>query len=297
MTDFQVSHLFSASISEYLSGDSIKGISIRDLEKPHENLLALSKAINISLPDLILKNNWYVYNGEYYYFKKMSIAMRVVNELLGEYLSKYMELPTVEYELVLDFNKIVGLLSKNFRNRQKKYYASYEVKRRDLSLFSTAIESHKITDLRKILDRLIMKDFYSCLADRGNNTLISMTFLKKISLEESFDYELSFVDERESTELNLGSEKPKYDTYYNPLFVSKDPDSRYEEITYDILRGMLEYDEYLNEVFERIMVFDIKKALLDLEDAHNFKIADEMKEYYLDFDRLRKDELRIALKR
>lgn len=47
MTDFQVSHLFSASISEYLSGDSIKGISIRDLEKPHENLLALSKAINI----------------------------------------------------------------------------------------------------------------------------------------------------------------------------------------------------------------------------------------------------------
>lgn len=120
MTDFQVSHLFSASISEYLSGDSIKGISIRDLEKPHENLLALSKAINISLSDLILKNNWYVYNGEYYYFKKISIAMRVVNELLGEYLSKYMELPTVEYGLVLDFNKIVGLLSKNFRSRQKK---------------------------------------------------------------------------------------------------------------------------------------------------------------------------------
>lgn len=297
MTDFQVSHLFSASISEYLSGDSIKGISIRDLEKPHENLLALSKAINISLPDLILKNNWYVYNGEYYYFKKMSIAMRVVNELLGEYLSKYMELPTVEYELVLDFNKIVGLLSKNFRNRQKKYYASYEVKRRDLSLFSTAIESHKINELRKILDRLIMKDFYSCLTDRGNNTLISMNFLKKVSLEESFDYELSFVDERESTELNLGSEKPKYDTYYNPLFVSKDPDSRYEGITYDTLREMLEYDEYLNEVFECIMDFDIKKALLDLEDAHNFKIADEMKEYYFDFDKLRKDELRIALKR
>lgn len=297
MTDFQVSHLFSASISEYLSGDSIKDISIRDLEKPHENLLALSKAINISLPDLILKNNWYVYNGEYYYFKKMSIAMRVVNELLGEYLSKYMELPTVEYELVLDFNKIVGLLSKNFRNRQKKYYASYEVKRRDLSLFSTAIESHKINELRKILDRLIMKDFYSCLTDRGNNTLISMNFLKKVSLEESFDYELSFVDERESTELNLGSEKPKYDTYYNPLFVSKDPDSRYEGITYDTLREMLEYDEYLNEVFECIMDFDIKKALLDLEDAHNFKIADEMKEYYFDFDKLRKDELRIALKR
>lgn len=238
-----------------------------------------------------------MYNGEYYYFKKMSIAMRVVNELLGEYLSKYMELPTVEYELVLDFNKIVGLLSKNFRNRQKKYYASYEVKRRDLSLFSTAIESHKINELRKILDRLIMKDFYSCLTDRGNNTLISMNFLKKVSLEESFDYELSFVDERESTELNLGSEKPKYDTYYNPLFVSKDPDSRYEGITYDTLREMLEYDEYLNEVFECIMDFDIKKALLDLEDAHNFKIADEMKEYYFDFDKLRKDELRIALKR
>lgn len=297
MNYFQISHFFDAGIGEYLSGDSIKGISIRDLENPKENLFALSKAINISLPDLILKNNWYMYNGDYYYFKKMSIGMRVVNELLGEYLSKYMELPTIEYELALDFNKIVGLLSKNFRSRQKKYYAAYEVKRRDLSLFSTAIESHKITDLRKTLDRLIMKDFYSCLADRGNNTLISMNFLKKISLEESFDYELSFVDERESAELNLNSEKPKYDTYYNPLFVSKNPDSRYTEITYDTLRGMLEYDEYLNEVFERIMDFDIKRALLNLEDAHGFKIADEMKEYYFDFDRLRKNELRIALKR
>lgn len=124
-----------------------------------------------------------------------------------------------------------------------------------------------------------------------------MAFFKKVSLEESFDYELSFIDERESVELNLNSEKPKYDTYYNPLFVSKDSNSRYEEITYDTLRGMLEYDEYLNEVFERIMDFDIKKALLDLEDVHNFKIADEMKEYYFDFDKLRKDELRIALKR
>ncbi len=296
MESYQFNNFSTAGISEYLYGSYIKGINTRDLEATKENFMKLSKKLNIPFIDLLLKKNWYLYNGEYYYFKKMSIAMRILNELLGEYLSKYMNLPTVEYILALDYDKVVGLLSKNFRRREKRYLKADEVNRKTLKPFSVALNKHEIDDFRKTLDRLIMKDFYSCLMDRGRNTLISVSKLKGVSLEESFDYELSFVDEREKLESNISLfSNAKYDTYYSPLFRSKKLNAFYEEITYDTLREMLEYDDYLNGVFEYIMNFNMKKALLDVEDAHNLKIDREMKDYYINFDRARKQELRSAL--
>ena len=120
MESYQFNNFSTAGISEYLYGSYIKGINTRDLEATKENFMKLSKKLNIPFIDLLLKKNWYLYNGEYYYFKKMSIAMRILNELLGEYLSKYMNLPTVEYTLALDYDKVVGLLSKNFRRRKTK---------------------------------------------------------------------------------------------------------------------------------------------------------------------------------
>ncbi len=292
MANERVDYFSFASTIDLLKDNGIQGISIRDLEQIKTNRVKLDKKLNISLAEIILKNNWYIYNEEYYYYKRLDSAFRIMNELIGVYLSKYMMVPTVEYTLALDFGKIVGLLSKNFRKLKKRYYLATCVNYRYLKKFSDSLNEPVVDELRKSLDRLIMKDFYSCMTDRIRNTLVSMTRFKSVNLEPSFDYELSFVDEKDSIYPKMGKcERCEFDTYFNPLFYTDDEDKSYGEITYDTLKEMMVYDEYLVYLFERIMDFDIAKAIKCIEEENGIIVADDLKDYYIDFDKTRKSEL------
>lgn len=298
MANAQVDYFSFASTIDLLKDNDIKGISIRDLEIIKENRVKLAKKLNISLAEIILKNNWYIYDGEYYYYKRLDSAFRIMNELIGVYLSKYMSVPTVEYTLALDFGKIVGLLSKNFRKLKKRYYLATCVNSKYLKKFSNSLNEPIVDELRKSLDRLIMKDFYSCMTDRVRNTLVSMTRLKNVSLETSFDYEMSFIDEIDSLYPRFEkNEAHEFDRYFNPLFYNDDEDKSYGEINYDTLKGMMEYDEYLIYLFERIMDFDIAKAIKCIEEENGMVVADDLKNYYINFDKIRKDELSRNLRK
>lgn len=298
MANAQVDYFSFASTIDLLKSNDIKGISIRDLEIIKENRVKLAKKLNISLAEIILKNNWYIYDGEYYYYKRLDSAFRIMNELIGVYLSKYMSVPTVEYTLALDFGKIVGLLSKNFRKLNKRYYLATCVNSKYLKKISNSLNEPKVDELRKSLDRLIMKDFYSCMTDRVRNTLVSMTRLKNVSLETSFDYEMSFIDERDSLYPRFEKDEThEFDRYFNPLFYTDDEDKSYGEINYDTLKGMMEYDEYLIYLFERIMDFDIAKAIKCIEEENGMVVADDLKNYYINFDKIRKDELSRNLRK
>lgn len=291
MTSNQVNEVVFMSVNSYLSADNCKGISIRDLEEIKENMIKLSRNLNISVAELILKNNWFLYEGEYYYFKRLYTAMAIVNELIGEYLSIYMDIPTIHYEIALDYDKVVGVLSKNFRDKNKKYMLALEIQPKQLKVFRDALEKKKITDLRRQLDKMLVRDFYSCLSDRIRNTLVSKSLFGQINLEVDFDYELSFVDRRECIEFKNGfDEDHEFDTYYNPLFRSDNQDE-FMGITYGLLKEMIKYDEFLASQFDHIMGFNIGKCLSDIEARYNIKIAEELKSYYSYFDDMRKKEL------
>lgn len=298
MANAQVDYFSFASTIDLLKSNDIKGISIRDLEIIKENRVKIAKELNISLAEIILKNNWYIYDGEYYYYKRLDSAFRIMNELIGVYLSKYMGVSTIEYTLALDFGKIVGLLSKNFRKLKKRYYLATCVNSKYLKKFSKSLNEPIVDELRKSLDRLIMKDFYSCMTDRVRNTLVSMTRLKNVSLETSFDYEMSFIDERDSLYPRFEKDEThEFDRYFNPLFYTDDEDKSYGEINYDTLKGMMEYDEYLIYLFERIMDFDIVKAIKCIEEENGMVVAEDLKNYYINFDKIRKDELSRNLRK
>lgn len=296
MTNEELNIIIFTRIMNYISCNGTKGISIRDLEKANMSILKLSKTLNVPISELVLKDNWYIYNGEFYYYKKLYHAMRVINELLGEILSDYMGLPSVHYSLALDYNNIVGLLSKNFRIKGRKYAQASQIKPKYLQDFSEALESREITNLRKIIDKTLIRDFYSCLSDCLNNTLVSASLLKQYRLAESYDYEMSFIDSREDKEHILwGSDiEHEYDTYYNPLFIEGiiNGKKEYKKITYDTLKSMLEYDEFLRSQLEKIMDFNMSESLEAIENTHGILIDDELKNYYKRFDRTRKEELR-----
>lgn len=250
MTEAEINNIFFTRIMGYLRINNVNGISIRDLEKVKDNLSKL-KVLNISLNELVLKDNWYMYDGEYYYYKKLYSAMKVVNELLGEILSMYMCLPTIHYTLALDYDHIVGVLSKNFRVKGKKYISAIDVPTKRLSVFTESLESKRINELRRTLDRLLIRDFYASASDKLRNVLLSKSYFRGLNLEESFDYEFSFLDKR----------------------------------------------EYLTLQFEKMMEFNIGKALKEIEETHGIIINDELKNYYKHYDSVRKQELRAALKK
>ncbi len=107
--------------------DNTRGIKCSSLESYKGTIYELSKILNVDVETLLYKNHWYLYQDEFYYLKKRACISYILNELLGEYISRYMSLPTVTYDLALDDDKIVGLLSKNFLRSDGNYKQASEI--------------------------------------------------------------------------------------------------------------------------------------------------------------------------
>lgn len=275
-----------------LQNDDVVGINLKDMTCKQFNTEELSEVINIDKKVLDLKNNWYLYNGEYYYYKSLFSAFKFLNELLGEYIALYMELPTVQYDIALNRGEIAGLLSKNFRKTDVNYVNAKKLRRYEYLMMKWTLKSNVITELRQVIDRMLIKDLYTCLSDRKSNVLC-IRELFGIRLAPFYDYELSFCD------INYERHLDEFNEYYNPLFVSN-PFVKYSEmkpISYEDIRHMLKRDEYLEDQFDKIIDFNIEHALEVIRDKYNLTINDEILTYYKDFSDRRKKELIKNIKR
>lgn len=242
----------------------------------------LKSEINIPSAELEKWYNWYLYKNAYYYLKKRDTISNILNELLGEYISRYMELPTISYDLVADKtnNKVVGLLSKNFRRKDKRYKPSYKLNIFDNIYFNGCLFSMiSHSKLHKTLCRLIVKDFYTCLKDRDINVICEKK-LFGLNLGVSYDYEISF-------------DKEDFDApYYSPLFKNIFDYNYPIPITIDTICAMLEYNKYLGEQLDKMLEFDMVRALDNIRDAYKIFIPSEIEEYYLEFNKERKEHLK-----
>lgn len=77
----------------------------------------LSDGLKIPKSYLIAYNGWYKINGELYYYKNVAIF----NEIFLSELTKYYNLKCVNYSIVYG-KKGLGIISKNFREKNKLYY-------------------------------------------------------------------------------------------------------------------------------------------------------------------------------
>lgn len=266
--------------------EDTRGIPSSELERPGYSLDELAYILNIDRDILSRKDYWYKYKGELYYLKKRNIITYILNELLGEYMSRYMELPTIVYELALEDEKVVGLLSKNFRRCDKEYKMTYDLGTIDalrlnyaLSIFSRNKELHEM------LIRLIIKDYFVCMRDRNVNTLCEKSSFH-VSVAPLFDYEKSF------------SRDYFCDVYYNPLFTkNKRGMSTVQGIDMDILSMLMKYDKYFQDQFDKMMEFDMVRCLDNLRDYYKINIPEEVGSYYVEFNNNRKEELIESLKK
>lgn len=269
-----------------LSRSNTRGIDVNELKSINCSLSRLAKVLNIDIKDLEKKDNWYLYNEDYYYFKRRECITYILNELLGVYISGYMGLSTINYELALDDNKIVGLLSNNFCRKDKKYQRADSLNILYLCYLKYALSRYcHNKSLHEKLCKIIIKDYYSCMRDRKCNTLCETTFFN-IDVAPLYDYERSFS-------LDFFS-----DEYYNPLFRLINLWGGYMQmINNDVIRDLLKKDEYFYSQMLKMMDFDMIRALDNIREKYKINIPDEIMTYYRTYDIDRKEELKQIIKK
>lgn len=197
-----------------------KRITIIDQDELDINLL--SPIVNVDLETLKLWHSWYYIDGVWQYFKQSMHLKGFFNELMGEQIAKYFNIDTVHYELAY-LNKIYdpnikphdgynyGVISKNFREYDKKYFTSKELgipqgvtginnltNKRIRKLFFNE-EDYYVT-IEKII-KMVILDFYMKQGDRRNcNFNFSIDKQKHIDFCPLYDYEHSFLQYEEMYE-------------------------------------------------------------------------------------------------
>lgn len=260
---------YSNSNSSIFLTDKTKGINLSDLKHLHMSKVVLTE-LHIPLRELEKRNNWYELDGKKYFVKRRALMQNIINELLGEYVSKYMNLATVHQSLLLDDDKIIGLVSENFRKKGIKYVKAdcltdeehCKINKVLLSRPTLINRNYK----RKMYDYL-MRNFYTNQCDRMNNVLCYYHF-NRIYLAELYDYEMSFIS-------------PEDYRLIDPYFMGID-------ITTNFLAKLLNWDANLQSSVDKIRNFDMQDALDYLENYYKIIIPDDLSDYYLDYDQKRK---------
>ena len=244
-------------------------IEISDYKTYKRKARKISKETNVPL-DLIYYypfrnrvDNWFKLNKEWYYFKEYKTNSSFFNELLGELVSKYFNIDTVEYKItkVITPTKIkYGISSKNF------------VGKKDNCLTCLDFEfSKKIDDLMSLKNLEILREYtkndinYKELLKTMKTFLIRDLFKENkgiLSLAPLFDYEDSFGTA---------------EIYYRNQIVLL---SLFSEETKKVLN-----DSTFQIQLNKLMLLDMKRLIEELEDRHKIIMTDDYKNYYNNYDR------------
>ena len=97
---------------EYYTADSInfmtdetKCVDLNSFIRLNLTRDELAYLLHINKEIIEKKENWYSYDGDMWFLKRRNKMRFIINELLGEYLSMYMSLPTIHYILLLSLVK------------------------------------------------------------------------------------------------------------------------------------------------------------------------------------------------
>lgn len=119
-----------------------------------------------------------------------------------------------------------------------------------------------------------MRNIYASQTDRTVNVLLERN--KFYFLAPLFDYESSFVEW-------------KSDFYYDPLFINT--------IKLKQLRKLIMKNSIFNENYEKILEININQLLKLVEDKHKIILPPRIKQYYQEYDELRKKLLKLKLQK
>lgn len=236
-----------------------------------------SKNIGIDYSIMSFYNNWYLYQNQYYYFKKCN-NIYILRHLLGEKIADYFRVPTVHF-IPAKVGKTEGLSTLNFRKKEYSYLPFYDLygmsTKAILKLYENNFMENK-NELHNIspLLRLIAFHIYTDLTDLNDCNLLVQKSKKGLAISPTFDYDLMFL-----SDLN-------FDNYfYNSAICSLELPSKDFE---NIITDYPEFKEYLH-YFVKI---DTEKIIEQVREEYHLQNFERFLEDYKKNDEIKKEFIR-----
>lgn len=251
-----------------------KYVDVSKLEKDFEPFLLPTDSMGRN-------GEWYKdKRGQILYLKRRKYLAIILNELIGQYLSKYMKLDTIKYKLAYENDNIVGLLSNNFRKKGLEYAYLYELTEDERKFIDKTIrcrvKTKKALDYKQKLVNFFMRDYYANQGDRVFNTLLYRKN-NMIYLGPLFDYEGSLMN-------------PEDDEVMMPILFDW-------QVTAEVINNLRSKDECFDKAIDRIYDFNMESTLEQIKDDYKIWLPDAVIEHYVSYDEERKKLMKENIKK
>ena len=232
------------------------------------------KKLIYKAPYLFNLNHWHKIDGEWYFYKSDDSKFHFINELLGEVISNYFGLDTINYQVaklsIIGKKEEYGLISKNFCDKKYTYKSctDYDLTpRRDLSILEyirnicqTEEEYQLLLD---DLKKFFIRDFYTSQKDRTINNFLFKVTKEGKRLAPLYDYEYSFA----SLDLEI---------YRNQIAEINLKDKE--------TKKLLRHDPKFQELLNLIINANMATLIEEVEDKHQILVPDHYKTNYKHHD-------------
>ena len=225
-------------------------------------------------------NNWFLINEKAYYYKYLSGINQLLNELIGSYLAKFFNLPTVSYSLA-SYNCDIGIISENFRKPNCTYFDCQEFiiyDTNELSLMYLKKICHNNQNYQSIVEdilKVMVFDFYRNETDRNIQNLYFEKKENSTFLAPLFDYEQSFtINRNQMFNSILDFDLPKEKNYISIY-------------TYEIYKYFKKYPQFY-ENFKKILEIDLEKIINQIITDYSLNIKEDIITKYLELDEKKK---------
>lgn len=232
------------------------------------------KGLIYTAPYFFYIDHWHRIENEWYFFKTKGFDFYFCNELLGEIISNYFGLDTINYKVsklsVKGEKDKYGVASKNFCNPKYKYKRCWDYKlepRRDLRILDdirlickTDQEYNLLLD---DLKKFFIRDFYTAQADRTGNNFLFKIMPEGIRLAPLYDYENSF--------------EVMDNSYYRNAIGEINMNDRNTLVR-------LRNDQKFQELLCLIMDANMPKFIDEVEEKHQIIVPDYCKGRYIKYD-------------
>lgn len=244
---------------------------------PTENIFNQGKQTNIQCKFM---NNCIQINSKWYFIKQDLDYKGIINELLGVEITNHFGLKSANNIIakIKKTNELV-IASENCLEENKEYYSynDLNIKKGNLEQVITNIKNFCIKNndsnynLLNDIIKMTIRDLYSSDNDRHSNNFFIEKTNSQYNLAPLFDYDQSFRSKNLLTHENV----------IMKIYLNSKDDR--ETICNNIF-----FQEALNQLEE----IDMNILLNKIENKHNLKINDDIKNYYLSCDKNIKDKIK-----
>lgn len=222
----------------------------------------------------LVKSNVYYHDGVNYYAKRVYDEESIINELIGSYLSKLIDLEAVDYKIGV-YNDSVYMLSELFYDDSFDYryvdksYCNFDLEKIKKKYFVDNIPEEYPYIRDKIL-KLALLDIKMCQYDRCSETNITIKKSKVSNYTDlapiydfSFSYPTSFADEQ-------------LVVYYNIyLAIRKNAES---------LKLLVKKYPQVKDTLNKLANIEMKTIISDIQDEQRINISNKTKNNLLEQD-------------